>query len=114
MEEYKVTRDSLANSLAAFNVSHNCDRSSPENFYQSYITRKKIIVEGKLCALKQKDKFVNATKLEWHVKSLEIAVKEKEFCMKTIRMLLSRPAVEVGGKLEQHAKLVLEGLNNEN
>jgi hypothetical protein len=53
-------------SLDAFNVSKNCDRSSADAFYDSYIERKKVVIAGKVSAL-DRNLPVNRKKLSWEL-----------------------------------------------
>ena len=71
----------LEMSLVAFNGSVNCDRSNAKNFYDSYVNRKKLIITGKLHALKDGDKNVNRSKLKKEADYLREALnKESEAC----------------------------------
>lgn len=52
----------LKNSIVAFKGSSNCNIESPETFYDSYILRKKKIIEGKMYA-ENKGSRINYRKL---------------------------------------------------
>lgn len=56
----------LENSIAAFNSSKNCDKSSPDSFYRSYIERKKNIIASKYQAF-TRGATINRKKLGWEV-----------------------------------------------
>lgn len=66
----------LEASMSAFNVSKHCDHSSPQAFFDSYISRKKQIIEGKIHAAKN-GSAVNKKKLDWEIRVTQIAIKQK-------------------------------------
>jgi len=74
-------------SIDAFNVSRNCDRTSPNTFYDSYVIRKKKIITGKTYAL-NRGSVVNLQKLNWEVFCLKEVTDNKEECLDYIACLL--------------------------
>jgi len=98
----------IRNSISAFFTSKNCNRSSAEDFYNSYILRKKVVIEGKTHAL-EKGSPVNQKKLNWELYILELVKRNKDFAMDIIRELLKRPvSIEKKDDLLRRAKRVLE------
>ena len=79
----------LKASLDAFNVSKNCDRSSTESFYNSYVERKKRIISGKLAAAKSGSP-INERKLQFEVLCLKNVKEARAETLAYIDRLIKR------------------------
>jgi len=89
----------LEASIGAFNVSSNCDRSSPEAFFNSYVNRKKKLINSKLNALKI-GSVINQEKLQWEVYILEQAEQQRTEFIEKAKNLLAINVDNYNGKLD--------------
>jgi hypothetical protein len=102
-------------SLDAFNVSKNCDRSSVQSFYDSYIERKKIVVTGKLVAIED-EKPVNRKKLAWELTCVKEVTENKAEVLSYIKRLLDNSSTftTFDKDLIKRALDFVEGVQDEN
>lgn len=97
----------LKASLDAFNVSKNCDRSTAESFYDSYIERKKKIIAGKVSAARE-GKPINEKKLRWELTCLKEVQEQKKGVLLYIDILLHRSTNINSNLIEQAENLIKE------
>jgi len=103
MEE--ITK-SFEYSLVAFNGSSNCDRTSPQNFYDSYIRRKEGLIRNRLRALSN-GALINRDKLKKDIEYLKEAKENKQPAVQFLETLLSMTANKDDLELIQQARDVL-------
>lgn len=95
-------------SLLAFNGSKNCDHDSPESFYNSYISRKAVLIKGRLFAAENGDKNVNKKKLLEDMAYIREVKESKVAVLDFIKKLEER---KLDAKTIKEAGDLLGGLN---
>lgn len=99
----------LKMSLEAFNGSNNCIRDTADNFYNSYVTRKKDLIKGRLKAIENQDKHVNKKKLTDDIRYLREMIDNKKEAIDLIDRFLNRYIKDTDTKIiEEAEKLVLD------
>jgi len=67
----------IISSIRAFKGSNNCDHTSGDAFYHSYVRRKEMVIEGKMAVYKKHPERVNLKKFKEQIFYLKYA-KENE------------------------------------
>ena len=99
----------LGYSLVAFNGSRHCVRTDPQSFYDSYMKRKKLLIQGRLQAVKDGDPNVNREKLQEDVTYFKEAKENKEDVLLTISYLLNR-SVQPNDKIIEEAETLISDI----
>ena len=92
-----------------FNGSKNCDRSSPEKFYNGYMGRKKRMIENGLKEYKRNKKY-NVEKLKWEMLCYKEGKENKDEIMQLIISLLSPKPIELDDRSKDPIVLEAENL----
>ena len=97
--------NSLKASIVAFNGSVNCDRSSPENFYESYNKRKKDMITSKVISMR-KGELVNRTKLKRDIDYLREFTDKKVDVLSFLKYVLGISEEGEDGLISEAASLI--------
>lgn len=94
--------DKLRLSLAAFNGSKRCDRTSVDTFYNSYTDRKKSLIKKRVEAVDKGAK-VNLEKLKSDVFYFKLIKEQKEQALLFIAYLIR----ELGNEMIDEARILI-------
>jgi hypothetical protein len=105
--------NAMKGSLHAFYGSKNCDKSSPENFYKSYIARKKIILDRKRNSLSGNG-MLNQKKLDWQMRITSLVLLHKQTALEIIETLMAdfNPSLN-GGRSTSSIEDLLSQIDSE-
>ena len=95
-------------SIVAFNGSNNCNRDTPQTFYDSYVCRKQNLISSRLCAAK-KGNPINKEKFEKDIAYLSEAKENKAAVLFFIATLLGEVLKINSSLIKQAENLLKEG-----